>query len=201
MQSRGDVLPKDFSAAVKDIKLAILQSRARAAHASNVEVLKLYFYVGGYVSKKTRTAKWGSGAIDALSNRLQVELPGLRGFSPASIRKMRLFFEAWVERLEIRSLPTNELAIAPITTKCSSSTNELSVDDAAAFLSVGFTHHVAIFMAVKRVEERLYYIRRCARECMSVVELERILAAKEHLLCRRLCVQEDPHGEVGKWSD
>ena len=174
-------LPKDFAVVVKDINLAILQARARAAHAANVEALKLYFYVGGYVSKKTRTAKWGSGAIDALSNRLQVELPGLRGFSSASIRKMRLFFEAWAECLEIRSLPTNELAIVPITTKRSSSTNELSVDDAAAFLSVGFTHHVAIFMAVKRVEDRLYYIRRCARESMSVAELERILATKEHL--------------------
>ena len=80
-RGRGGIMPKDFAAAVKDIKLAILQSRARAAHVSNVEALKLYFYVGSYVSKKTRTAKWGSGAIDALSNRLQVELPGLRGFS------------------------------------------------------------------------------------------------------------------------
>lgn len=72
-------VPRDFSVAVKDIKLAILQSRARAARMANVEVLKLYFYVGGYVSKKTRTAKWGTGAINALSARLQVELPGLRG--------------------------------------------------------------------------------------------------------------------------
>ena len=71
-RSRGEIVPRDFAAAVKDIKLAILQSRARAAHASNVEALKLYFYVGGYISKKTRTAKWGSGAIDALSNRLYI---------------------------------------------------------------------------------------------------------------------------------
>ena len=32
-RSRGEIVPKDFAAAVKDIKLAILQSRARAAHA------------------------------------------------------------------------------------------------------------------------------------------------------------------------
>ena len=105
---RGEIVPKDFAAAVKDIKLAILQSRARAAHASNVEALKLYFYVGGYVSKKTRTAKWGSGAIDALSNRLQVELPGLRGFSASGIKRMRLLFEAWKEAFEIRPLPMDE---------------------------------------------------------------------------------------------
>ena len=72
VRSRDEIVPRDFAAAVKDIKLAILQSRARAAHASNVEALKLYFYVGGYISKKTRTAKWGSGAIDALSKRLYI---------------------------------------------------------------------------------------------------------------------------------
>ena len=32
-RSRGEIVPKDFAAAVKDIKLAILQSRARAAHS------------------------------------------------------------------------------------------------------------------------------------------------------------------------
>ena len=111
---RGEIVPKDFAAAVKDIKLAILQSRARAAHASNVEALKLYFYVGGYVSKKTRTAKWGSGAIDALSNRLQVELPGLRGFSASNIKYMRIFFEAWTKWFEIRHLASDESPARPI---------------------------------------------------------------------------------------
>ena len=37
-RSRGEIVPKDFAAAVKDIKLAILQSRARAAHASQTSL-------------------------------------------------------------------------------------------------------------------------------------------------------------------
>jgi hypothetical protein len=106
---KEDIIPKDFTTAVKDIKLAILQARAKAAHLANAEALKLYFFVGGYISKKTRNAKWGSGAIDALSERLQVELPGLRGFSTGNIRKMRLFFEAWMPFFSIRPLATNEL--------------------------------------------------------------------------------------------
>ena len=69
--SENDVtISKDFATAVKDIKLAILQARAKAARLANAEALKLYFYVGGYISKKTRNAKWGSGAIDALSKVL-----------------------------------------------------------------------------------------------------------------------------------
>ena len=33
VRNQGDIVPRDFAAAVKNIKLAILQSRARAAHA------------------------------------------------------------------------------------------------------------------------------------------------------------------------
>ena len=110
MGKDSQLVPRDFAAAVKDIKLAILQARAKAARLANAEALKLYFFVGGYISKKTRKAKWGSGAIDALSNQLQVELPGLRGFSPTSMKKMRLFFEAWSSYLSIRPLATDELS-------------------------------------------------------------------------------------------
>src|SRR5574344_2735619 len=148
--SESSMIPKDFSTAVKDIKLAILQARARAARVSNVEALKLYFFVGGYISKKTRAAKWGSGAIDALSERLQVELPGLRGFSPSSIKFMRLWYEAWSEWFAIRYLASNELGEAsedsekgvfvlePIRHLAS---NEFERDAVEAFLSIGFTHH------------------------------------------------------------
>lgn len=88
-------IPADFTAAVQEVKLAILNARAQAARLANGEALKLYFFVGGYVSQKTRLAKWGSGAIEALSARLQLELPGLRGFSPANMKFMRVFFEEW----------------------------------------------------------------------------------------------------------
>ena len=170
-------MPRDFAAAVKDIKLAILQSRARAAHVSNVEALKLYFYVGGYVSKKTRTAKWGSGAIDALSNRLQVELPGLRGFSAASIKYMRLFFDEWMKWFEIRHLVSDETSLVPIRHLAS---DEISQDDVAMFLSVGFTHHREILNKCRGFDERWYYIRSCAQGHWTVTELLAHLRAQDY---------------------
>ncbi len=160
----NEVIPKDFSAAVKDIKLAILQARARAARASNAEALKLYFYVGGYISKKTRNAKWGTGAIDALSKRLQVELPGLRGFSASSIKRMRKLFEAWSDIISIRPL-----AMA-----------EFGEDNAAEFLSVGFTHHCIIIEKVSDIKERLYYIHACAKGMWSVEQLQSHLSANDY---------------------
>ncbi len=82
-------------AAVKTIKTAILKSRYMAARKVNFEHLKLYFYVGAYVSANSRNGTWGTGAIAAISERLSLELPGLRGFSPTNIKNMRIFFEQW----------------------------------------------------------------------------------------------------------
>ncbi len=199
-------VPRDFAGAVKDIKLAILQARAKAARLANAEALKLYFYVGGFISKKTRTAKWGSGAIDALSERLQVELPGLRGFSAMNIKNMRLFFEAWATDLSIRQLPNVELDNAEVmqlpsaeirqlpTVEIGSSENcylsnseicPLATDEfdqalLAAFLTVGFTHHMQIIAKCKNKDERLYYIRACAQGFWSVEELKKHLEARDY---------------------
>ena len=48
-----------------------------------------------YVSDNTRKGVWGTGAIETISEQLRRELPGLRGFSPTSIKKMRQFYERW----------------------------------------------------------------------------------------------------------
>lgn len=167
-----DKMPKDFALAVKDIKLAILQARAKAARLANAEALKLYFFVGGYISKKTRNAKWGSGAIDALSNQLQVELPGLRGFTPTNIKNMRVFFEAWAMESSIRQLPTAEIRPMPL--------GKLDKDDIAAFFSIGFTHHREIIRFCKNVDERLYYIHACAKGPWTVEQLHAHLRADDY---------------------
>ena len=113
--------------AVKTIKTAILKSRYMAARKANVEHLKLYFRVGAYVSANSRSGTWGTGAIAAISERLSRELPGLRGFSPTSMKNMRIFFEQW-------ALEANRQL----------STGELTESDVAAFFSIGFTHHMEI---------------------------------------------------------
>jgi len=85
---------------IRVIKAAILQSRYMAARLANKEQLKLYYAIGKYVSKNSRTGKWGTGSIEIISTQLQQELPGLKGFSVTNIRYMRLFFEAWSSFLE-----------------------------------------------------------------------------------------------------
>lgn len=88
-----DIESKNYQNAVDVIKTAILQSQARAAKAVNREQLALYYSIGKYVSDNSREGTWGTGAIETISQTLQKELPGLRGFSPSSIKNMRQFYE------------------------------------------------------------------------------------------------------------
>ena len=53
-------------------------------------------------------AHWGAKALDSISERLQRELPGLRGFSSGNLKKMRIFYEEW-QCLSIGSPLANQL--------------------------------------------------------------------------------------------
>ena len=173
-------LNTDHIEAVKTIKKAIQQSRYSAARLANAELLKLYFRIGGYVSTNTRHGKWGTGAIEAISNALQTELPGLRGFSAANMKKMRIFYEEW-NNLVNRSLTTNDLQEnQPPAEKRSLVTNVFPNDDISAFFAVGFTHHMEIIFKCKTIEERLYYIRRCSAEFLSVDSLKNHIEADDY---------------------
>lgn len=90
-----DKISSQYNQAVQLIKSAILQNQLEAAKAVNRQMLALYYGVGKYVSDNTRKGVWGTGAIETISEQLRRELPGLRGFSPTSKKKMRQFYEQW----------------------------------------------------------------------------------------------------------
>lgn len=88
-------MSEDLKDAIKTIKAAILQSQSKAVMMISGTQLSLYYGVGLYVSANSRKGKWGTGAIRTISEQLRRELPGLRGFSEESIKKMRTFAEYW----------------------------------------------------------------------------------------------------------
>ena len=171
-------ITKEYIQAVKAIKQAILESRYRAARLVNKEVLALYYAIGGFISLRSRAAQWGTNAIGVISELLQQELPGLRGFSETNIKRMRIFYEEWRGLFENRPLSTddlempmilmgdnNHIEIRPLTT------DELSPEELEAFLTVGFSNHYEILAHVKDFQQRLFYVGRCATGFWSVKKL------------------------------
>ena len=171
----------ELSNAVQAIKGAILQSQQRALAAINQEQLALYYGIGRFVSMNTRNKNWGKGFIEAVSEQLRKELPGLRGFSPASLRKMRTFYEEWQMLSDNSFVETNKLV--DVESNSFVGTNELptvqfKIDanfPIVAFMNIGFTHHYAIISKVKDVGQRKFYIQFAADTKAKVEDLEQII--------------------------
>ena len=171
----------ELTNAVQAIKGAILQSQQHALAAINQEQLALYYGIGRFVSMNTRNKNWGKGFIEAVSEQLRKELPGLRGFSAASLRKMRTFYEEWQMLSDNSFVETNKLV--DIESNSFVGTNELptvqfKIDanfPITAFMNIGFTHHYAIISKVKDVEQRKFYIQFAADTKAKVEDLEQII--------------------------
>lgn len=169
MNENKSLMTQEIRNAIYTIKTAILQSQNQVAKNANQELLSLYYGIGKYVSEHTRSNVWGTGAIETISRQLQLELPGLRGFSTSSIKRMRTFYEEWNEFLNrplaVGDLPNKEesvdfkaLIIRPLLV------DELYVQD---FLSISFSHHSEIIAKTETLEERVFYIRQAARNAWS----------------------------------
>jgi predicted nuclease of restriction endonuclease-like (RecB) superfamily len=184
------------------IKDAIIRSRYQAATLVNRELLSLYYAVGRYVSQNSRVGSWGKGAIKQISNDLQKELPGLRGFSEVSIKRMRLFYEAWQPVFLNRPLATDDLNRLQKVTNRPLATDDLrdnpnfetnidlsllskhinSFDSPEFFITsfykVGFTHHSEILAKEKTLDGKYFYITQCAAAFWTVEALKSHLRGK-----------------------
>ena len=184
---------QELITAVETIKTAILQSQYQAAKETTRVQLILYYGIGRYLSFQKGKQTWGTSILETISVQLRKELPGLRGFSATSLKKMRLFYENWsfLEDSNL-SVTTDELpttksnssgisdelkTIIPISDLKLSGVNltDFPVED---FFKVPFSHHVEIFSKVKNIQERYYYIHLVAEENLQVDTLE-ILIKKD----------------------
>lgn len=182
-----------YKNSVDIIKTAILQSQARAVKAVNQEQLALYYGIGRYISENTRDKNWGTGILKQISDSLRLELPGLRGFSETNLKNMRLFYEAWNSIESNSSVATDEIGSSQST----NGDNALQESDndkitirqlqltnyaefpLAEFLSISFTHHIAIINHAKDFNERLFYIRFCHNYKPTTEDLPNIIKKQD----------------------
>jgi len=166
----------DILIAVKEIKKAIINSRYQLAKLVNKQAITLYYNIGEYISYRSRKCHWGTSAIKTLSTLLRQELPGLRGFSETSIKDMRIFFEQWQNVFENRQSLTADLdstlsPIGELIINRQLTTADLTAEQLEMFFNVAFTHHREILRKTSTLNERLFYIQKCATEFWQVPKL------------------------------
>jgi len=187
-------MTSEMKVAVETIKRAILQGQYEAAKGVNRVQLAVYFSIGKYISAHTRKGVWGTGALEAISQQLRKDLPGLRGFSATQLREMRLFYEGWAVLDANSSVATDEnLLFHAQDTNSSVTTDEFESKEQGVdiyqsihipnlkefpiedFFKVPFSHHSRILAGTKDLNARYYYIRRTAEEHLSVERLKELI--------------------------
>ena len=182
-------MENEIITAVEIIKTAILNSQYEAAKDVNRIQLGLYFGIGRFLASKKGKKTWGTGVLETISENLRKQLPGLRGFSATSLKKMRQFYENWsfldvpnstvtTDELPEPSESLDKSIIAITEFKVSVNFTEFPIDD---FLKVPFSHHVQIFSRVKNLDERYFYITKTSQEHLAVEELNRAIDRNDFL--------------------
>lgn len=132
-----------------DIIHLIKQSRTNAIRAINTELIKLYWNIGEYISKKIEKSEWGDSVVTELAKFIQLNEPEIKGFSDKNIWRMKQFYDTYKDLPNLSTL-----------------TREIS-----------WSHNLAIFSRSKTNEEREFYLKLTKRENYSFRELDRQISA------------------------
>ncbi len=174
---------------ITEIKANILQSRYKAAALANKEMLLLYYQTGCELSQKIKNTNWGAGIIRSISNDLQNELPGLRGFSYRNLQNMKQFYEEYSylnnilfenrnQDIEIVQSVTAQLNESEFVQLITAQSNEVNKTQQLVsfveniFLKIGFTHHITLIYKCKEYSERLFYFQKIIESQWSITILE-----------------------------
>jgi predicted nuclease of restriction endonuclease-like (RecB) superfamily len=129
------ILNKDYKDLLQEIKQRVYKAQYQALKAVNNELIGLYWDIGKLIVGRQKQHGWGKSVVESLAKDLQLEFPGIRGFSPASLWRMRLFYESYC----------NNEKLAPLVRE------------------ISWSHNVVIMEKCKDGLEREFYIRMTKR--------------------------------------
>ena len=86
---------QDYGAFIKEIKELIYRRQYEALRQVNAELIQLYWDIGARITERQQEKGWGKSVVDVLARELQVEFPGVQGFSARNLWRMRNFYQEY----------------------------------------------------------------------------------------------------------
>lgn len=94
----------DYKAFLQEIKEQVYQSQYEALKQVNKQLIKLYWFIGKNIVEKQKTHNWGKSVVKNLSNDLQKEFVGVKGFSTQNLWYMRQFYLEYSDNEKLQPL-------------------------------------------------------------------------------------------------
>jgi predicted nuclease of restriction endonuclease-like (RecB) superfamily len=142
----------EFTTFVTHIKEKITSNQYEALKTVNKKLIYLYWDIGKTIVTKQETFGWGKSIVKNLSEELQKEFVGLKGFSTQNLWNMRQFYLEYRDNEKLQTLSRE----------------------------IGWSHNVAIFQKCKGTLEREFYIQSTIKFGWSYRLLENNIAHKSY---------------------
>lgn len=94
----------DYAQLLNDIKTRIRGAQYEALKAVNKELIALYWDIGRMITEKQQGDTWGKAIVEKLANDLQLEFPGIKGFSTRNIWYIRNFYLSYAGNQKLQPL-------------------------------------------------------------------------------------------------
>jgi predicted nuclease of restriction endonuclease-like (RecB) superfamily len=96
--------PAGYAELLQELKARIHAAQVRAAFAVSRELILLYWSIGREILTRQDAQGWGAKIVERLAHDLQMEFPGVEGFSARSLKYMRAFATAWPDEPIVQQL-------------------------------------------------------------------------------------------------
>ena len=185
---------KDFQQ-VHDI---VVFHRSEVARKVNTEMLQMAWEIGQYISTCIKSAGWGAKVVDELSEYLQQQEPGSRGFGRRNLYNMVTFYDKYstpefseiaksltnslfVQRKtksEFVQMPSAQMADSEIVQMPSA---QMEFAPLPSILTITtFSNHLEILNRTHSYQEAVFYMLYAAQQQLTTNELRRSIVSQTY---------------------
>ncbi|MBM3133345.1 MAG: DUF1016 domain-containing protein, partial [Chloroflexi bacterium] len=125
----------EYAELFQSVKNRIRAAQYQALKAVNSELIDLCWDIGALIIQRQKGDTWGKSVVEKLAQDLQNEFPGIKGFSPSGLWRMKMFYQTYSENPKL----------APLVRE------------------IGWTHNIIIMEKCKDDAEREFYLRMTAQ--------------------------------------
>lgn len=152
-------LPADYGPLLAEIKARVQVARIKAGLAANRELLALYWDIGRLILQAQERQGYGKKVVERLAADLQRAFPGVGGFSPLNVWRMRAFYAAHATTTTILSLPVTESTEASNLSLAVTDSGDKALPSLIPepFASLPWSHNLLLLHKLDTPADRLWY--------------------------------------------
>ena len=95
MSKGKHMIPDDYASLLVEVKERVRAAQYEALRAVNKELIALYWDIGRMIEERQKGETWGKAVVASLAGDLQQEFPGIQGFSPQNLWRMRQLYQTY----------------------------------------------------------------------------------------------------------